>query len=102
MSNKQATIWLRFWLRLRGLAGEHRADILWCLLLLLLIAGVYAQTLWFREFISDDAAYIGNTRMLELTSLNLRRWLSAEVLGLPTPLTMYSFMLDYLLWGKHR
>ena len=102
MSMKQATIFSRFWQRLRRFASEHRADILWCSILLLLIAGVYAQTLWFKEYISDDAVYVGNTRMLELTSRNLHYWLSGDVLGLPTPLTMYSFMLDYLLWGKHR
>lgn len=47
----------------------------------------------------DDIIYVNRLHLLSLTWNNLKLW-SQPVLGLWSPFVGWSFMLDYLVWGK--
>ena len=46
----------------------------------------------------DDAHYIKDT-LFKITLTNMRHWLTAVTLGLYTPVSSYSLMIDYNLFG---
>ncbi|HOG51635.1 MAG TPA: hypothetical protein PKY10_13675, partial [Lentisphaeria bacterium] len=49
----------------------------------------------------DDTVYISNNPGLRITWYNIKFYALNGFLGLYTPLTMYSFMLDQALYGHH-
>ena len=47
----------------------------------------------------DDSYYVVHNPHIAFTLENIRYYLHGNTLGLWTPLTMYSLMLDHLIWG---
>lgn len=52
----------------------------------------------FLEIWDDPAHVTGNPR-LGMTAANVAHWLTHPMMGVYMPLTMWSYMLDHLLWG---
>ncbi|MDD5597374.1 MAG: hypothetical protein PHV82_05485 [Victivallaceae bacterium] len=48
----------------------------------------------------DDDHYVINNEYLGLSFENIRHWLTQPCIGLFVPVTMFSFMFDYSIWGK--
>jgi tetratricopeptide (TPR) repeat protein len=73
-----------------------------CLLLALLVAGIYLQTARFG-FVFDDAAYVAGNRQVNggLTGEGVRSAFAGVSLGFWHPLTLLSHMLDVSLFGLH-
>ncbi len=80
---------------------ERKKNLLHPLILAVSVFALYAHTLQFPILRGwDDNLYISaNTEHLEFNSENLLHWLHTPSTGAYLPLTMYSYMLDYNLWG---
>lgn len=47
----------------------------------------------------DDGPYVLHNEYLALSFQNIKRWLTQPCIGLFVPITMFSFMFDYNIWG---
>ena len=61
---------------------------------------IYAPS-WHYEMYPyfDDGLYVLNNEYLGFSLNNIIRWLKQPCIGLFVPVTMFSFMFDYNLWG---
>ena len=53
------------------------------------------------DIVSDDRAYIGEFARLDFTLDNILFYFKHPILYLHSPLVMFSFMADKLIWGKN-
>ena len=63
------------------------------------IFAVFGSSIFFTAIISDDILYVSRFHQLEFSWSNLFFWLQ-PVMALRSPLPAYTFMLDYLIWGR--
>ncbi len=70
-------------------------------LLVILTAAVYSSSMKFPLLEGwDDHIYVsGNVEKLQFSITNLIYWLTHSCEGCYLPLTMYSYMIDYAVWG---
>ena len=67
----------------------------------LLFAGtiaIYFPAVYFSVDIFDDTSYVNRLFLPDLSELDIRDYLFSPVLGLSSPLVMFSFLLDRLIW----
>ena len=76
-----------------------RGDGTFFIALVSVVTIVFGSALFFKAQILDDIIYVGRTHLLSLSWNNILVW-NQPILGLWGPLPAYSFMLDYLVWGK--
>ena len=76
-----------------------RGDGIFFTVLACAVVIVFGSSLFFEAQILDDIIYVGRFHLLSFSWNNLKLWWQ-PVLGLWSPLVGYSFMLDYLVWGK--
>lgn len=62
------------------------------------VAAVFGRSVFFEINLIDDNVYAGRAMQLTFTWENIKYWWK-PVIGLWSPLTGYSFMLDQLIWG---
>ena len=73
--------------------------IIFCAVIFLTVAAVFFPALNSTpDIVSDDMVYIGQWARLDFTIENILFYLKHPVLYLFSPLVMYSFMVDKLLW----
>ena len=77
----------------------NRGDGMFFIALSCVITLVFGSALFFKAQILDDIIYVGRTHLLSLSWNNILVW-QQPILSLWGPLPAYSFMLDYLVWGK--
>ncbi len=75
-------------------------EIWWGLVLAGAVLLIFGRGLWFPADIMDDVLYIGLNEKLDFTWANFVYWWHTPILELKTPLQMYSYMLDHLIWGN--
>ena len=87
------------WGKLKDCFGKHPDRC--CAIAVFLAALIpFLRSIPFDIFIIDDGIYIGHDFMFTLNWSNIKYHLTHKTLGLYSPLVMFSFMLDYLLWGS--
>ncbi len=74
--------------------------IRWILILIGAVFLIFGRSLWFPPELMDDMLYIRLNTRLDFTWANFTYWWHTPILGLNTPLQMYSYMLDHLIWGE--
>lgn len=83
--------------RLKEFLGRlNSKDGFWAAVVFIIALAVYLPTLTMEEPISDDLFYFLNAQSAQKDF----RQLFSPVLGLVTPVTSLSFLLDFLLWGE--
>ncbi|MDD4317730.1 MAG: hypothetical protein PHV75_04360 [Victivallaceae bacterium] len=72
----------------------------WLLIICVVFLSIFGRGLWFPAEIMDDVLYINLNRKLDFTWANVVYWWKTPILDLHSPLQMYSYMLDRLIWGE--
>ena len=72
---------------------------LFFILLAAAVFAVFGKAVFYTEMLLDDIIYVQRYHLLTFSLENLKIW-QQPILGLWGPLTAYSFMLDFLIWGK--
>jgi protein O-mannosyl-transferase len=69
--------------------------------ILAVLAIVIYSISWRYEMYSclDDGPYVLHNEHLGFSLQNIKRWLTQPCIGLFVPVTMFSFMFDYNIWG---
>ena len=75
-------------------------DRSWLLIICVVFLAIFGRGLWFPAEIMDDVLYINLNRKLDFTWANVVYWWKTPILDLHSPLQMYSYMLDRLIWGE--
>ncbi|NLZ62451.1 MAG: hypothetical protein GX902_01465 [Lentisphaerae bacterium] len=79
---------------------KNHPDAAWKILFALAVLLVFGRCLLAKDRLSDDVLYIGRGELLRFNWTNICYWWKTPILGLRSPLLMYSYMLDRLLWGE--
>lgn len=79
---------------------KRHADITAAAVLFLVTILFFLPGVGFEPSLLDDTAYTGKEYLLFPTWENVIYHLKTPVLTLYSPLVMFSFMLDYAVWGK--
>jgi hypothetical protein len=77
---------------------ENQVIAGWGILIAAAVLAVFGRSLWFPAEIMDDVLYLGQMNRLEFSWENLVYWWHTPILELRSPLQMWSYMLDYLVW----
>jgi len=86
--------------RIRHWLNTH-PDVVWQSVFAVAILLVFGRGLFAKDCLSDDMLYVGKPELLRLTWTNICYWWQTPILGLRSPLVMYSFMLDRLVWDEN-
>ncbi len=82
--------------------GTRSFSFNWPVIALLLIAAAaFLPSLTFGFINLDDPPYVVDNPYLEITWENIRYWCRNPAVGIYMPLTMFSYMVDHLIWGKN-
>jgi len=85
-------------MKLKKIFTERTVHII---ILVLTAALIYSISLHYEMYPHlDDDRYVLNNEYLGFSLENIRLWLTQPCMGLFVPVTMFSFMLDYSIWGK--
>lgn len=84
---------------LREFYSRHQ-NLSWLLIITAAVLGVFGRGLWFPAEIMDDVLYLNLNQKLDFNFSNLVYWWHTPILDLHSPLQMYSYMVDRLIWGE--